>query len=30
MRFGVKDVIDIAGYETTCGSKCYRSSYPFK
>ncbi|KAK7744310.1 hypothetical protein SLS62_010268 [Diatrype stigma] len=28
MRFGVKDVIDVAGLETGCGSKCYRSFYP--
>ena len=30
MRFGVKDVIDVAGLETGCGSKCYRSLYPSK
>ncbi|KAI1383779.1 amidase signature domain-containing protein [Hypoxylon trugodes] len=30
MRFGVKDSIDIAGLETGCGSKCYRSFYPAK
>ncbi|KAI1762651.1 amidase signature domain-containing protein [Hypoxylon sp. FL1150] len=30
MRFGVKDSVDIAGLETGCGSKCYRSFYPAK
>ncbi|ETS75888.1 hypothetical protein PFICI_12832 [Pestalotiopsis fici W106-1] len=28
MRFGIKDVIDIAGLETGNGSKCYREFYP--
>ncbi|KAI0127231.1 amidase signature domain-containing protein [Xylariales sp. AK1849] len=30
MRFGVKDVIDIAGLETGNGSRCYREFYPPK
>lgn len=28
LRFGVKDVIDIAGLETGCGSADYRAFYP--
>jgi len=28
LRFGVKDVIDIAGLETGCGSANYRNFYP--
>lgn len=30
MRFAVKDVIDVNGLETGCGSKCFRSLYPPK
>lgn len=30
MRFAVKDVIDIKGLETACGSKCFGSLYPPK
>lgn len=30
MRFAVKDVIDINGLKTACGSKCFGSLYPPK
>ncbi|ORY70496.1 amidase signature domain-containing protein, partial [Pseudomassariella vexata] len=30
LRFGVKDVIDVAGLETGNGSKCFRELYPPK
>lgn len=30
LRFAVKDVIDVAGLETGCGNRSYRSLYPCK
>lgn len=30
LRFAVKDLVDVAGLETGCGSRSFRSLYPKK